>query len=189
MIGLNVSKGSAPEIRRPLMKNAGVPSAPTCVPYRPSLVIAFASSVESLSRRHRFISSPICFAHSSYLGSDSSVWCSNISLCISQNFPCLCAAIAAFAAGSAFGWKGSGSLRHTSFTSPLYVSRIFRTVGSTRRQNGHWKSENSTIVTFAFFAPVHGESAPISTRRACAGGGACGGGAGGADAPSFTSDS
>src|SRR5256885_10533922 len=148
--------------------------------------MAEAISGDSLSLRQRARSRPICFADSSYFVSDSSVWCSKSSLCICQNLPCLCAAIAAFAAGSAFGWKERGSLRQTSFTSPLYVSRIFCSVGSARWQKGHWKSENSTIVTLAFLAPVQGESVPRPTlRAACGAGGACGGGAGGPDLPSF----
>src|SRR5467141_3104037 len=146
-------------------------------------------SVDSLSLRQRARSRPICFAHSSYFASDSSFWCSKSSLCICQNLPCLCAAIAALAAGSALGWKERGWLRQTSFTWPLYVSRIFWTVGSARWQNGHWKSENSTMVTLACLAPVHGESVPKSTLRAVGAGGGCGGGAGGAVWPSFTSAS
>src|SRR6267142_100889 len=101
--------------------------------------MAEAISCDCLSLRQRERSRPICFAHSSY-----------------------------FAAGSALGWKERGWLRHTSFTSPLYVSRIFCTVGSARWQKGHWKSENSTMVTLALFAPVQGESVPRSTLRACA---------------------
>src|SRR6267142_2390303 len=112
--------------------------------------MAEAISCDCLSLRQRERSRPICFAHSSY-----------------------------FAAGSALGWEERGWLRHTSFTSPLYVSRIFCTVGSARWQKGHWKSENSTMVTLALFAPVQGESVPGSTLRACAAGGGCGGGAGG----------
>src|SRR5438445_2404121 len=141
--------------------------------------MAEAISGDSLSLRQRATSSPICFAHSSYLASDSSVWCSKSSLCICQNLPCLCAAIAALAAGSALGWKESGSLRQTTFTSPLYVSRICWMVGSARRQKGHWKSENSTMVTLGCFSPIQGDAVPGSTSRACGPGGGRGGDAGG----------
>ena len=34
----------------------------------------------------------------------------------------------------------------------------------TRPQNGHWKSENSTIVTFAFAGPFIGPSSGTRTR-------------------------
>ncbi len=37
-----------------------------------------------------------------------------------------------------------------------YVLRIWSIVGSTREQNGHWKSENSTIVTRAVRLPHTG---------------------------------
>src|SRR6266849_2517653 len=150
--------------------------------------MADAISCNSLSLRQRERSTPICFAHSSYFASDSSFWCWNISACICQNLPCLCAAIAALAAGSALGWKERGSLRQTSFTSPLYVSRIFCRVGSARWQKGHWKSENSTMVTLACFAPVQGESVPRSTLCACAAGGGPGGGAGGLARPASRVD-
>src|SRR5260370_15197101 len=105
--------------------------------------------------------------------------------CSFQNLslPCRAAAIAALAAGIALGWKGRGSLRHTTFTSSLYVSRICLRVGSTRLQKGHWKSDHSTMVTLACLPPMAGPS-PGSTLRACGGGGDCceGGGAGGAEA-------
>src|SRR5438445_12808424 len=120
--------------------------------------MAEAISGDSLSLRQRVGSSPICFAHSSYLASDSSAWWSKSSLCICQNLPCLCAAIAALAAGSALGWKESGSLRQTSLTSPVYVSRICWMVGSARRQEGHSKSENSTRHTLGAAAPIQDEA-------------------------------
>src|SRR4051812_23719007 len=187
---LNVSKGKAPEMNLPLMKNEGVPSAPTDIPYVLSLAICSAISGDSLSFFHCTRFRPACFAHSSYFASESSVWWANISACIFQNlsFPCRKAAIAAFAAGIAFWWKLSGSLRQTMRTSSLYEERICWSVGSTRAQNGHWKSDHSTMVTFGFFAPVTGPS-PGSTLRACGCGAAEGGGAGGPLMPSLIKDS
>ena len=40
-------------------------------------------------------------------------------------------------------------------------------VGSARLQNGHWKSENSWMTTFAFAAPRNGAGSR-SARRTCA---------------------
>jgi len=37
------------------------------------------------------------------------------------------------------------------------------TVGITRPQNGHWKSLNSTMVTFAAFGPLRGLCAGMMT--------------------------
>src|SRR5215831_19255746 len=65
--------------------------------------------------------------------------------------------MAASAAGIAFWWNGSGWFFHTMRTSFGYVSSTCLNVGSTRPQNGHWKSDHSTIVTLAFFAPRTGE--------------------------------
>ena len=86
-----------------------------------SFAISAAISGDSLSFFHWARLSPISFAHCSYFASDSSVWCANITACIFQNFsfPCFAAAIAAFAAGIAFGWKPRGSLRQTRRTSSL----------------------------------------------------------------------
>ena len=53
------------------------------------------------------------------------------------------------AAGSARGWNGSGSFFQTKRTLSPYLSWICLSVGSTRLQYGHWKSENSTMVTWA----------------------------------------
>ena len=49
----------------------------------------------------------------------------------------------------------------------LYVSSSFLSVGFTREQNGHWKSENSTTVTGAPAGPLAGLFAsPTVTRGA-----------------------
>ncbi len=115
------------------------------------MAIWSAISEDSLSLRHCATSAPAFLAHSSYLASDNSVWCANSRACIFQNLslPCFATAMAALAAGIAFGWKLSGSLRQTRRTSSLYVSRICLSVGSTRAQYGHWKSDHSTMVTLA----------------------------------------
>src|SRR5580698_2570196 len=41
---------------------------------------------------------------------------------------------------------------------------ILSTVGTTRLQNGHWKSENSTMVTLALAGPREGPSSATRTR-------------------------
>ena len=65
------------------------------------------------------------------------------------------------AAGLALLWKGSGRLRHATRTLPAYSFMIWSMVGSTREQNGHWKSENCTMVTSASLAPLIG--APLTS--------------------------
>ena len=67
--------------------------------------------------------------------------------------------MAAMAAGLALLWKGSGRLRQATRTLPEYSFMIWSTVGSTREQNGHWKSENWTMVTRASLAPLMGAPA------------------------------
>ena len=58
------------------------------------------------------------------------------------------------------------------------MSSICFSVGTTREQNGHWKSDHSTIVTFApFLPPLAGASAGKSILRMAAGAGAAGDGA------------
>ena len=68
------------------------------------------------------------------------------------------------AAGFAFGWKGSGLFFQTmrSLSGP-YVSLSWLIVGSTREQNGHWKSLKSTIVTGAERMPHIGSLDEIGT--------------------------
>ena len=60
----------------------------------------------------------------------------------------------ASAAGVALLWNGSGSCLNATRTSLPYSFMTCLTVGSTRPQNGHWKSENSTIVTLASFGAL-----------------------------------
>src|SRR4051812_24563789 len=68
--------------------------------------------------------------------------------------------MAASAAGRAFWWKGRGWFLKATQILPLYCSSIALSVGTARLQNGHWKSENATMVTGAFLGPITGE-API----------------------------
>ena len=83
---------------------------------------------------------------------------------------------ATMAAGMALGWKSSGKSRQTTRTLPLYSSRILSMVGSTREQNGHWKSENCTMVTSASLAPLPGAPLHLGLEDACSGSGAPGAG-------------
>src|SRR5205823_12189763 len=94
----------------------------------------------------------------------SCVWLAKSFSCMAQNLslPCSYAAIAASAAGIALGWNDSGWFFQAIRTLPLYSSSICLSVGSTRPQNGHWKSDHSTMVTGAFFGPRTG-AAPTST--------------------------
>ena len=62
--------------------------------------------------------------------------------------------------------------RQTIFTLSPYSFMICSTVGSTRLQNGHWKSENSWMTTFAFGAALAGLSCrPAGTSFFSGGGG------------------
>src|SRR5712691_2927396 len=56
----------------------------------------------------------------------------------------------------ALGWNESGWFFQAIRIFPWYCSRSCCSVGSTRPQNGHWKSDHSTIVTGAFFGPSTG---------------------------------
>ena len=76
--------------------------------------------------------------------------------CISQNLPCSCAAIEAIAAGLAARWNWSGKCLKTSRTSSGYLSMTCCNSGCARAQNGHSKSEYSTIVTRASGLPLMG---------------------------------
>src|SRR5262249_55447261 len=97
--------------------------------------------------------------------------------CISQNLPCSAAAMAASAAGIACSWNGSGLLRHTTRSLSPYLARMASMVGSTREQNGHWKSLHSIIVTSASGLPRVGavEGAGTFQTVVSAGGGPGGG--------------
>src|SRR5436190_18954731 len=101
-------------------------------------------------------------------------WLAKILSCISQNLPCAPAAMAASAAGSALGWKGSGWFFHTMRILPLYSSSSCLRVGPTLEQKGHWKSENSITVIGAFFGPLLGESPTAIWTGLSGGGGAVG---------------
>src|SRR5215470_12738286 len=89
--------------------------------------------------------------------------------------------MAASAAGMAFGWNESGWFFQTIFTLLPYCSRTCLSVGSTREQNGHWKSLHTAMVTGAPLGPSMG-AAPTSMATfsvgtagaAMAGGGAAG---------------
>src|SRR5581483_11855263 len=63
----------------------------------------------------------------------------------------------------ASGWNGSGLWRKYNRTCVGYSFMILSIVGMTRPQNGHWKSEKATMVTFAFSGPRTGPS--IGTRN------------------------
>jgi len=71
---------------------------------------------------------------------------------------CARASRASSAAGSARGWNGSGLSFQTTRTLSPYVFEISSSVGMTLLQNGHWKSDHSTIVTSAVAGPLDGES-------------------------------
>src|SRR3989344_6287337 len=66
----------------------------------------------------------------------------------------------AMAAGRALGWMlSSGNCRYTQAIWPLLSSTIFLSVGCTREQNGHWKSEYSISTTGALKEPIMWSSA------------------------------
>ena len=64
----------------------------------------------------------------------------------------------AIAAGSALAWPGSGWCFQPKRTLPGKASAMAWSVGSTRLQKGHWKSEATTIVTRASAGPRSGVS-------------------------------
>src|SRR5260370_30384676 len=86
------------------------------------------------------------------------------------SLPCSYAAIAASAAGMALGWNESGWFFQAMRTLPLYSLSICLSVGSTRLQKGHWKSDHSTMVIFGDFAPITG-ALPTSTSPFASGAG------------------
>ncbi len=113
MTVLNLSNGCAPESDTPLMKNAGVPFAPTALPAALSLSTLSAhvcASRPALNLAASF--TPASPAHFTYESGPSADWFlkavswnfQKASFPASANTPC-----AASAAGFAFGWKGSGS--------------------------------------------------------------------------------
>src|SRR6185312_5734182 len=65
--------------------------------------------------------------------------------------------MASSAAGFAFGCIDIGWFFQTIRTSLPYVFVICPMVASTRAQYGHWKSDHSTMVTFACAGPFAGE--------------------------------
>src|SRR5438067_650343 len=65
--------------------------------------------------------------------------------------------MAASAAGMALLWNGSGRFFHTMRTSFGYSLATCVSVGSTRPQNGHWKSDHMTMVTLDVLGPRAGE--------------------------------
>ena len=118
------------------------------------------------------MSRPISVAYFSRSGRVSAFMLSNSLSCISQNLPCAWAASEASAASGAFLWNGSGLCLKMTRTLPAYsgVSKTCFSVGLTRPQKGHSKSEYSTMVTSAFSAPLRG--APLRPNWSAASNGA-----------------
>ena len=151
----NASAGCAPTTSRPLMKNVGVPLAPAAVPAFLSCSTSSLIFGSSQSFLNFATFSPTSPAYFSISGFPSVLKLSYILSCSAQALSWFWRAAAwnAIAAPIAFAWNGSGWFIHTSATSlPYFLSRPF-TVGSDRLQNGHSKSLNSTIVTFAAAGP------------------------------------
>ena len=106
-------------------------------------------------------SRPSSCAARSMLASSSAGASSKSLSCIAQNFaspPCARASSAAIAAGSARAWNGSGFWRNEKRSLPGNASSSCFKVGPTRLQNGHSKSDDSTIVTSASAGPRSGVS-------------------------------
>ena len=166
MILVKAGRGCAPTSLRPLMKKVGVPRAPRRAASCSSSLISSEYLWSSIAASTLLLSRPCAAAILSSVGRERSRWFLKRSSWTAQNLsfpPCLNASIATWAAGSAFGWKGSGLLRHTSRTLSPYCLRICSTVGSTRPQNGHWKSLNSTMVTSASGLPRSGCASVMGT--------------------------
>ena len=99
------------------------------------------------------------------IAGDSACWFEKSFACMGQNLPCSRAASAASAAGTACGCIGSGWCFHTTRICPGNACSSCASEGSTRVQNGHWKSEKSTTVSFASAGPRDGSSARTGTSR------------------------
>ncbi len=156
----NAGSGWAPVSLRPFTKKEGVPEAPRDW-----------TSFWSRSRRALYL--PEAMASFTFAGSrpaSLAAWriaassreaAAKSASCIAQNFaspPCARASSVASAAGVARAWNGSGLCLKTNRTLPRYCSSSALSVGATRLQNGHSKSDDSTIVTSASAGPFTGES-------------------------------
>ena len=150
-----LSNGMAPEIMWPLMKNVGVPKPPVPSPlaYCTSLfdrLLVLARVEVRLELRHvepdlaRVLLERRAIERL-LIGEHLVVHLPELALRVGRR--------AASAAPCALLWNGSGKLRNEMRTLPSYFSSICLIVGTTREQNGHWKSENSTICTGAVLRP------------------------------------
>src|SRR5262252_411617 len=160
---LNFSNGWAPTRIVPLMKNVGVPVAPTAAPSFASESTLFLNLPESRAALNLLMFRPSSSAYFSSDGRSSACWLANSLSWYCQNLPCSLAASAASAARCALSWKGSGICLNAIRILPLYSSSTCFSVGTAREQNGHWKSLNATSVTFALVGPLTG----ASPRPAC----------------------
>ncbi len=158
-----VSNGTAPTTCRQLKNMLGVPLAPTAAASfwsSSTRALAPGPALAALKRRRSSRAATAAFSRSA---GERACW-----FCMSrswkgQNLPCSRAASEASAAGMAFGCMGSGWCFQTTRTCPLKASSTCLSVGSTRPQNGHWKSEKRTMVSLASAGPRAGSSARTVT--------------------------
>src|SRR4051795_8926169 len=158
MTVLKASNGWAPTTLVPLMKNVGVPVAPTAAPSLASASTLSLNLPESSAALNLPMFRPSSSAYFSSDGRSSACWLANSLSWYGQNLPCSLAARAASAARCALSWNGSGSCLKAILTLPLYSSSICFITGTAREQNGHWKSLNATTVTLAPLGPLTGAS-------------------------------
>src|ERR1700688_3119469 len=160
------SADTTPLMKRPLTNIAGVPLTPALVPACMSLFTAGVSLPESrqlLKLAALMPAMPAAFDLSASTASPA--WSLNMASCISQNLPCSLAHSDASAALAALGCMGRGHWRKTRRTLLPYFDTTCSRVGVIREQKGHWKSENSTIVTGAPAGPLAGKPLAATSTR------------------------
>ena len=146
------------------MKTAGVELMPSFVPTATCSCTRSLYLDESRQALNFAASRPAATACVFSASGCSVCWLAKSRSWYSQNFPCSRAQLPASAALKASGWIAvSGKSFQTIRILSPYVSRSCFSVGDTRWQNGHWKSENSTTVTGAFVAPSAASSAATAT--------------------------
>ena len=122
----------------PLMKNAGVPFTPDCMPAAMDFSTTAAFFPLSRHSSNFAVSSPSSFARLFRSAMPILLWFSNIFLLYSKYLPWSPAQCAASCAFFASLWNESGKSMNTYFTLPSYSSISFQIVCLTLWQNGHW---------------------------------------------------
>ena len=129
-----------------------------------------ANLCESSAALNLPTSRPISCAYFSSVARSSACWLAKSLSCISQNLPCSCAAIDGLGGGLRVGVERQRLVaEHDAHVLAVGLLDLLERRASTRLQNGHWKSDHSTMVTLASFGPDAGASAGTSTFGTAAG--------------------